>query len=264
MAIFAIGDVHGHLDGLLRLLDKVGYGDSDELWFVGDLVNRGPDSAGVLRFVHGLRLKRMVLGNHDISMLVQAQRFPGGRMQQSTLDVLRAEDGEELIDGLRQFPLLHVEPRLQVLMSHAGLFPLWSIEDGQKASDAVSAQLRGDGYREFLREIFGDKPDRWSADLQGMDYWRFAVNAFCRMRYLNADGSLNLHAKDQPERTAWLRPWFTCAQTCDWRQIFGHWASLGLHTEGNIVCLDGGYAWGGQMVAYDVENHCIAASVEAG
>jgi len=263
MAIFAIGDVHGHLDGLLRLLDKVRYGDSDELWFVGDLVNRGPDSAGVLRFVHGLRLKRMVLGNHDFSMLVQAQRFPGGRMQQSTLDVLRAEDGEELIDGLRQFPLLHVEPQLQVLMSHAGLFPLWSIEDGQKASDAVSAQLRGDGYREFLREIFGDKPDRWSADLQGMDYWRFTVNAFCRMRYLNADGSLNLRAKDQPKKTESLLPWFSVPQQCGWLQLFGHWASLGLRTEGRAICLDGGYAWGGQLVAYDVLRNRVAAVINA-
>lgn len=263
MAIFAIGDVHGHLDGLLRLLDKVGYGDSDELWFVGDLVNRGPDSAGVLRFVHGLRLKRVVLGNHDFSMLVQAQRFPGGRMQQSTLDVLHTEDGEELIDGLRQFPLLHVEPRLQLLMSHAGLFPQWSIEDGQAASDAVSAQLRGNGYREFLREIFGDNPNQWSADLQGMDYWRFAVNAFCRMRYLNADGSLNLYAKNQPKKTPGLSPWFSVSQRCDWLQLFGHWASLGLRTKGQAICLDGGYAWGGQLVAYDVLHRRVAAAINA-
>ena len=196
-------------------------------------------------------------------MLVQAQRFPGNRMQQSTLDVLHCDDGEALIDGLRQFPLLHVEPRLQVLMSHAGLFPQWSVEEGQAASDAVSAQLRGDGYRDFLREIFGDKPDRWSADLRGMDYWRFAVNAFCRMRYLNADGSLNLHAKDRPKKTEGLLPWFSVPQRCEWLQLFGHWASLGLHTGGKAVCLDGGYAWGGELAAYDVLQRRLAATISA-
>ena len=91
MAILAIGDVHGHYEALLRLLDKAGYGDGDELWFVGDLVNRGPDSAGVLRFVHGLARKRVVLGNHDFSILVQAQRFPGNKLQASTLEVLQAD-----------------------------------------------------------------------------------------------------------------------------------------------------------------------------
>ena len=141
MAILAVGDVHGHREALLRLLDKAGYGDDDELWFVGDLVNRGPDSAGVLRFVHGVKRKRMVLGNHDFSIMVQAQHFPGNRLQQLTLEVLRADDGEELIDGLRQFPLLHADARLQTVMSHAGLFPQWSLEQGQAASDAVSAQL---------------------------------------------------------------------------------------------------------------------------
>lgn len=263
MAILAVGDVHGHFEALLRLLDKAGYGDGDELWFVGDLVNRGPDSAGVLRFVHGLAHKRVVLGNHDFSFLVQAQRFPGNRMQPAALELLREDDGEELIDGLRQFPLLHVDARLQTVMSHAGLFPQWSLEQGQAASDAVSAQLRGSGYRDFLREIFGDWPNYWSPDWQGMDFWRFAVNAFCRMRYLNADGSLNLTAKDQPEKTDGLQPWFSVTQTCDWRQLFGHWASLGLRTEGKIVCLDGGYAWGGQLAAYDVENHRLAATVAA-
>ena len=96
-----------------------------------------------------------------------------------------------------------------------------------------------------------------------MDYWRYAVNAFSRMRYLNADGSLNLEAKDKPKQTKGLQPWFSVAQTCGWRQLFGHWASLGLRTEGNIVCLDGGYAWGGQLAAYDVENHRLAATISA-
>ena len=263
MAILAIGDVHGHFEALLRLLDKAGYGDGDELWFVGDLVNRGPDSAGVLRFVHGLARKRVVLGNHDFSILVQAQRFPGNKLQASTLEVLQADDGEELIDGLRKFPLLYADTRLQTVMSHAGLFPQWSLDQGQAASDAVSAQLRGSGYRDFLREIFGNLPNQWSPELRGMDYWRFAVNAFCRMRYLNEDGSLNLEAKDKPKKTKGLQPWFSVAQTCGWRQLFGHWASLGLRTEGNIVCLDGGYAWGGQLVAYDVENRRLAATLSA-
>lgn len=125
----------------------------------------------------------------------------------------------QLIDGLRQFPLLYADTRLQTVMSHAGLFPQWSLEQGQAASDAVSAQLRGGGYRDFLREIFGNLPNQWSPELRGMDYWRFAVNAFCRMRYLNEDGSLNLEAKDKPKKTKGLQPWFSVTQTCGWRQL---------------------------------------------
>ncbi|MDO4643881.1 MAG: symmetrical bis(5'-nucleosyl)-tetraphosphatase [Cardiobacteriaceae bacterium] len=263
MAIYAIGDVHGHYDALLRLLDKIRYNDSDELWFVGDLVNRGPDALAVLRFVRGLTYKKVVLGNHDFSLLVQVQHFPGNKLQPSTQQILDADDGEELVDMLRYFPLLHMDESLQTVMTHAGLFPQWTIMQGLEASNAVSRQLQSDNYREFLREIFGDLPNKWSANLQKMDYWRFAVNAFCRMRYLNADGSLNLHAKERPQNSQELTPWFSVQQQCHWHQIFGHWASLGLQIIGNVTCIDGGYAWGGKLAAYDVEHRQLITSIKA-
>lgn len=262
MAIYAIGDVHGHYDGLMRLLDKIGYGDDDELWFVGDLVNRGPDSAGVLRFVAGLNQKKVVLGNHDIALLIQAQHFPEFKIKKTTKEVLQAADGEALIDQLRYFPLLHADSRLQILMTHAGLFPQWTLEQGQKASDAVSTQLRSSDYRNFLRHIFGDKPRLWSEKLQGTDYLSFAVKAFCRMRYLDKDGGLNLEAKMSPQDASKnLHPWYSVKQNCHWQQLFGHWSTLGVYVHKNIICLDGGYAWGGSMVAYNVEAKTFAGKI---
>lgn len=262
MAIYAIGDVHGQYAALLRLLEKIGYGGGDELWFVGDLVNRGPDSLNVLRFVTGLQNARVVLGNHDFSLLVQAQYFKGNRVKPAMAEILAAKDGAELVDKLRGYPLLHVDRERKVAMSHAGMYPGWTMKTAKRLNRAVCKSLQGKRYREFLKDLYGDEPALWSDELDGMAAKRFAVNVFCRMRFLDAQGGLELVEKAAPYDVAGrLRPWFDYAVHHRYRWIFGHWASCGLMVRERVACIDGGSAWGGELVAFDVEKWCVAARV---
>lgn len=261
--IYAIGDIHGHFDPLMRLLDKIRYSDSDELWFVGDFVSRGPRQAEVLRFVHGLKNKKVVLGNHDISALVQSLNFPDIKIKSDVRKLLDEDDGAELLDKLRSYEFLVVNDELQVAMSHAGIFPQWSMEEALTYNNELTAQLRGAGYRNFLYESYGDEPLIWDRDLRDGARHRFLVNAFCRMRYLTANQHLNLQEKRAPAEVPNLLPWFTLPSNCHHRQYFGHWASLGDFHRGKIRCLDGGLAWGGKLMAWNVSEDRSAGETTA-
>lgn len=264
MTIYAIGDVHGHYDALARLLEQVHFCDDDTLWLVGDLVNRGPQSAEVLRFVHGFRHKQVVLGNHDLSLLVQAQDFKDIEMKKDTRAILKEDDGEELVDGLRRYPLMLVDEGLGVVMTHAGLYPKWSVAQGLAYAKQVSERLQAHDYRDFLYEVYGDEPNVWTASLRGMDLWRFTINAFCRMRFLDENWGLNLRAKGSPDKTKdGIEPWFKKPQQSALQQYFGHWASLGDYAYGHCRCLDGGYAWGGKLMAWNVSDNELAGQVFA-
>ncbi|MDO5089951.1 MAG: symmetrical bis(5'-nucleosyl)-tetraphosphatase [Cardiobacteriaceae bacterium] len=262
MAVYAIGDVHGQYAALLRLLERIGYGDDDALWFVGDLVNRGPDSLAVLRFVTGLKNARVVLGNHDLSLLVQAERFKGHKLKDATAEILAAEDALALLRRLREYPLLHVDKGRKVAMVHAGVHPLWTMKTAKRLNRAVGKALQGRKYRDFLRDLYGDDPSRWSETLSGMAAKRFAVNVCCRMRFLREDGALDLAAKMAPhDAGGGLKPWFDFEMHNKYRWIFGHWASCGLMVRERVACLDGGSAWGGELVAFDVDEWRVAGRV---
>lgn len=262
MAIYAIGDVHGQYQALMRLLEQIGYSDSDELWFVGDLVNRGPDSLAVLRLVTGMQNAKVVLGNHDLALLVQTQRFKGSKIKGTMAEIIEAPDGLELIDSLRRYPMLHVDKARKVAMSHAGMYPGWTMKTAKRLNREVGKALQGRKYREFLKNLYGDEPARWSENLSGMDEKRFAVNVFCRMRFLSADGALDLDAKMAPHDAGpGLIPWFDWEMHNKYRWIFGHWANCGLMVRRRIACIDGGSAWGGELVAFDVEQWVVAGRV---
>lgn len=264
MAIYAIGDVHGQYEALMRLLEGIGYGDDDELWFVGDLVNRGPDSLSVLRFVTALENARVVLGNHDFSLLVQAERFKGNKLKDAAVQVLAADDAPELLRRLRQYPLIHVDKSRKVAMVHAGVHPLWTMKTAKRLNRAVCKALQGRKSRDFLRDLYGDEPAQWSEDLSGMAAKRFAVNVCCRMRFLREDGALDLDAKMAPhDAPPGLKPWFQFAAHNQYRWIFGHWASCGLMVRERVACIDGGSIWGGELVAFDVDTWRVAGRVSA-
>lgn len=263
MATYAVGDVHGQYDALMRLLETIQYADSDTLWFVGDLVNRGPKSLEVLRFISDLGKRAVkVLGNHDFSLLVQAQCFKDGHLKPFAESVLRAKDGVALLEQMRYWPLMHADEQRKVVMTHAGLYPSWSVKCAKKLNKAVMQRLQGKNYGEFLSQLYGDSPACWQKAYKGMPLWRFTVNAFCRMRYLDEHNCLEfstkVHPKDAP---AHLHPWFVGTQKSDWRQLFGHWASLGFYKTGNIVCLDSGAAWQGKLTAFDVDRWGVAGQV---
>ena len=259
MATYAIGDIQGCRDEFARLLERLAFDPTnDRLWSLGDLVNRGPKSLEVLRFFKTLgECAVVVLGNHDLHLLALAagnQRHA----RDSTLDaVLQAPDRDELLHWLRHRPLFFHSKKKNIALVHAGLPPQWDCTQAAELATEVESALRDTGYQEFLQGLYGNEPSRWRDDLRGMDRLRFIVNALTRLRYCDAEGTLLLKEKglpgNQPEGAL---PWFQVPgrRSRDERIIFGHWSTLGYHTEDNIWAIDSGCLWGGELTAIRVRR----------
>lgn len=263
MATYAIGDIQGCYDSLRRLLDYISFDASrDCLWFVGDLVNRGPHSIEVLRFVRGLGdAAVVVLGNHDLHLVMQAEGYGKASDEDTLAAVLGAPDCGELTAWLRACPLFHAEG--EYAMVHAGLLPQWSVVKALSLSEEVRAALLGPSYRDFLEHMWGSEPSAWSDDLQGWDRLRVIVNAMTRMRFCRPDGAMELRApgaKAPPERgPAGCMPWFEFPQraSADRTIICGHWSALGFRRSANLLALDSGCLWGGQLTAVRLEDRRV-------
>jgi bis(5'-nucleosyl)-tetraphosphatase (symmetrical) len=259
MAVYAIGDVQGCQRELMTLLSLLEFNpDSDRLWFVGDLVNRGPGSLEVLRFVKSLGDRAVtVLGNHDLHLLAIAAgtRAPG---EGDTFDaILAAPDRAELIDWLRCCPLLHHDAALGYTMLHAGLPPQWGLAQAARCAAEVEAVLRADDYTAFLRDMYGGKPDLWSEDLRGTDRLRFILNCFTRLRFCDAERRIHLKEKGSPfGRTDDLKPWFdiSARASADLKLVFGHWSTLGRYHALGVYALDSGCIWGGALTALRLDG----------
>ena len=263
MATYAIGDLQGCFDPLRRLLDYIGFApDNDRLWFVGDLVNRGPQSLEVLRFVRGLGSAAVtVLGNHDLHLVMQAAGF-GKANKEDTLDaILAAPDRDELLGWLRSLPLFHVAG--EWAMVHAGLLPSWDVGKAQALSDEVSAALGRPNYIDFLANLWGSEPDAWRDDLTGWDRLRVVVNAMTRMRFVTPGGRMEFRApgaKGPPERgPAGCVPWFDAPfrRSADHAIVCGHWSALGFRQTEKLFALDSGCLWGGSLTAVRLEDRRI-------
>jgi len=258
MAVYAIGDVQGCFDELLALLNKIKFDPArDYLWFAGDLVNRGPKSLEVLRFVKGLGDRGLtVLGNHDLHLLgvVQGRRKPQAKDQMEA--ILSAPDRDDLCDWLRQQPLMHRDDQLGYVMLHAGLPPQWSLNDASARAAEVEQALRGDESAEFINNIYGSEPAQWSDRLNGWDRLRFITNCFTRLRFCDAQGRLELNEKGAPgSQPVGYQPWFDLREhQCDQQQIlFGHWSTLGMRQPRNVHALDTGCVWGGTLSALRID-----------
>jgi bis(5'-nucleosyl)-tetraphosphatase (symmetrical) len=259
MARWGIGDLQGCSSELDTLLARIHFrADRDELWFTGDLVNRGPASLPALRRVHELRENaRVVLGNHDLHLLALAL-IPGRKPRRSdTLDdVLAAPDRETLLGWLLELPLIHYEPLHGDLLVHAGLLPQWSAAVAEALAAEVCTQLRAAPVA-LLTHMYGDQPDLWDAQLVGMDRWRLILNACTRLRFCNAAGQVELKRKGPPGRTGepWM-PWFNVPQRQSGavRVIFGHWSALGLYRAPGVLGLDTGCVWGGALTAVNLDE----------
>lgn len=258
MATIAIGDVQGCYDQLLRLLERAGFDERrDVLWFVGDLVNRGPQSLATVRFVKGLGKRAVtVLGNHDLNLLAVAEGIRKPHRGDTDGDVLAAPDRDELLAWLRQRNMMHAENGYA--MVHAGLLPQWNISQALALAREVEEALSGPGYRQFLRDMYGNEPARWRDDLAGADRLRIIVNAMARMRLTNSDGVLELDYKlglDGMPRG--YVPWYDAPNRASRGTtiIFGHWAALGLLVREDVVCLDSGCVWGRALSALRLEDH---------
>ncbi len=226
---------------------------------MGDLVNRGPQSLECLRFVKSLGESALtVLGNHDLHLVCVAEGLEK-RKGRDTLDaILAAPDRDELVAWLRTRPLMHVEG--DVAMVHAGLLPEWTVGRARELAAEVETALRGPGYRLLLERMYGDKPDRWSEDLEGVERWRLIINAMTRLRVLDASGRMVLKFKGEPgdAHEAWT-PWFDAPvrKSRDHTIVCGHWSALGLKVRPDLLSLDSGCVWGRELSGVRLRDRMV-------
>jgi len=253
VSTYAIGDLQGCFDELQQLLARFSFREGkDRLWFVGDLVNRGPKSLDTLRFAKGLGTgATVVLGNHDLHLVSVHEGFAKHRRSDTFDDVLEAPDGAELIDWLRTRPLMHVQG--DWAMVHAGLLPQWSIKKALSLAGEVEGALRGPAYRGFLENMYGSTPDHWSEALTGWDRLRVIVNAMTRLRFCTPEGRMEFKAKGS-EGPAGYKPWFLLRGKGEAAIVCGHWSALGLKLTDKLAALDSGCVWGGKLTALRLED----------
>jgi bis(5'-nucleosyl)-tetraphosphatase (symmetrical) len=260
MAVWAIGDLQGCYGPTQRLLDKIRFDPAeDQLWFCGDLVNRGGESLETLRLVHSLRDSSIVvLGNHDLSLLAIADRSEEDqhRVNQDLQRILFAEDRDTLIDWLRLRPLLHSDRTLGWMMIHAGLSPKWTTTHAEKHAREVERRLHGDGRRKLLRNMYGDYP-AWSPALRGVERERAIINIFTRMRYCSTRGRIAFNEKGAPgTQVPGLYPWYAVPGRAerDLKIVCGHWSTLGLFIGHGVHAIDTGAVWGGKLTALQLDT----------
>lgn len=258
MAVYAIGDVQGCFDPLRALLDKLNYDPgADRLWFAGDLVNRGPQSLAVLRFVKTLPNANVVLGNHDLHLLAVASGQAPHKKHDTFTDVLSAPDRDELLGWLRNCPLLHHDAELGYVLVHAGILPQWDLVTTLRLASEAGTYIRRSDNNELFTHMYGDLPDHWQDDLGGWARLRIIINAFTRLRYCDAHGRMDLRPKGRPGRQPLhLLPWFQVPGrlTRDTRIVFGHWSTLGIWDADGVTALDSGCLWGGKLTAVRLDS----------
>lgn len=253
MAIYAIGDLQGCAEELDALLAELPFDPArDQLWFVGDLVNRGPKSLETLRRVHALgEAAVVVLGNHDFHLLRLAEGHARDRADDTLEEVLAASDAANLLDWLRHRPLMHVDAGHA--MVHAGLPPQWSIAKARALAAEVEAALRGPRYHEFLGALYGDEPRAWREDLEGWSRLRVIVNAMARLRFCTPEGEMDVDAKGTTPPPGY-RPWFELRPAGEAPIVCGHWSALGLRLTPGLMALDTGCVWGGSLTALRLDD----------
>jgi bis(5'-nucleosyl)-tetraphosphatase (symmetrical) len=260
VAIYAVGDVQGCFAELEALLEAIQFDRrNDRLWFVGDLVNRGPESLAVLRLVKGLGEAAVtVLGNHDLHLITLSAGLAKSRKDDTLADVLNAPDRAALLDWLRERPMLHVEG--EYVLVHAGLLPQWDIDQAQTLGREVEAALRSSRHRDFLGTLYGGLPDRWSDALRGADRLRVIVNAMTRMRFCTPAGVMEFQSKGGAQQAPpGYLPWFDVPgrKSAGHTIVCGHWSALGLRMGPNLLALDSGCVWGGQLSAVRLHDRAL-------
>ena len=263
MATYAIGDVQGCFSALQRLVDVIRFDPAqDRLWFVGDLVNRGPDSLAVLRWVKGLgEFAMTVLGNHDLHLLTVAAGIAPARPSDTLEEVLVAPDRHDLLEWLRLRPLIHVHDGL--FMVHAGLLPQWTADHAVTLATEVEHALQGPTARPLLEQVYkknGNAHNRWDDHLIGLDRLGVIVRVMTRLRICAQDGRMDLSYKGPLSHVPnGFMPWFRVPgrKSADVTVISGHWAALGLHVQDNILAIDSGCVWGGRLTAVRLEDRQV-------
>jgi bis(5'-nucleosyl)-tetraphosphatase (symmetrical) len=264
MSTYAIGDLQGCYEELLDLLDKINFDiNKDQLWFTGDLVNRGPQSLESLRFVKQLGNNAVTtLGNHDLHLLAVANQSESKKARDTLEDILTAPDKEGLVNWLKSQSLIHNDPDSGFTLVHAGVDPQWDLQQATEVAQEAEEILKSDAYGDFLDAMYGNKPEHWSNDLAGYDRTRYVINCFTRLRYCNVSGQADFEYKGAPgTEPRGLLPWFCTKnrKTNKEKILFGHWSTIRLgnirdFTEYNVFPLDTGCVWGGTLTAFRLDD----------
>ena len=262
MTRYAVGDLQGCLQPLKCLLDEVTFNaKQDQLWLVGDLINRGPESLATLRFVKELGdCVRIVLGNHDLHFLAVATGTTSAGKSDTFDEILSAPDCEELVAWLMQQKLFYSDPSNDYHMVHAGIPPNWTLAQTQSYASEVEAVLQSKKAKKFFEKMYGNTPDIWREELSGYKRLRVITNYLTRMRYCTAEGQLDFANKldtYQGEHPNAYAPWFAYPDRLTRKNkiIFGHWAALeGNITANNVYGIDTGCVWGRNMTMMNLET----------
>lgn len=260
MAIYAIGDIQGCYHAFQALLSRIQFNaKTDQLWLVGDLINRGSGSLEVLRWCYANQDSlKVVLGNHDLHALVVANGIVSAHKGDTLDALLNAGDREILLDWLRHQRLVYQEDGY--LMVHAGLLPQWTAEQAVNYAAEVERALQHDGYLDFLQHMYGNLPNHWDESLTGIDRLRVITNAMTRLRVCTVQGVMEFKFKGElPDVPVGFVPWFDvpCRATQNTQVIFGHWSALGLQQRKNVYALDTGCLWGGKLTAMEIHTKQI-------
>lgn len=264
MTDYAIGDIQGCYERMRDVLAKVDFSPSrDRLWVAGDLINRGPSSLETLRYLEGLgRSAVVVLGNHDLHLLAVALGGHPPKRKDTLADILDAPDHDRLVGWLRQQNLAVRDADRNLVMVHAGIPHVWSVDQAMTYAREVEMVIRGDAAGDYFTQMYGNQPARWDERLEGMDRWRVITNYFTRMRFIAEDGTLELTAKESADHAPeGYAPWFAYRRPDDVRVVFGHWAALeGQTGSDQFIGLDTGCVWGGVLTMMNLETgekiHC--------
>ena len=267
MSTYAIGDVQGCYSELQNLLNEINFDERrDELWFAGDLVNKGPKSLQTLRFIKALGVNaKITLGNHDLHLLAVAKNIRPLLKKDTIQEILAADDVKELIDWLKSRPLLITDDNLNFTMVHAGLPPQWSLENAKELAKECESILQSEKINKLLAEMYGDTPNIWVNSLQDYAKQRFIINCFTRIRFCNSDGMLDFDTKVAPgKQNTSLIPWYSLPnrKTKDNKIIFGHWSTVHIGNEKNfkqynVYPIDTGCLWGGRLTAMRLEDEKV-------
>ena len=260
-SIWMVGDIQGCCSALDSLLTKPAIASDPyaRFWFAGDLVNRGPQSLATLRRLMALEERSVaILGNHDLHLLAVAAgvRRPG--KNDTLLEVLNAPDANDIIEWLRYRPMAHYE--MNHLMVHAGVLAKWDIQKTLLLANEIETALRGNNWQKMLQKMYCNEPDHWKDDHTGGKRMRVIINALTRMRMCTPKGRMALEIKSEPEhRSDGLIPWFDVPDraTRDTTVVFGHWSTLGLLIRSDVICLDTGCVWGGQLTALRLQDRSL-------
>jgi bis(5'-nucleosyl)-tetraphosphatase (symmetrical) len=254
--IYAVGDVQGCAPSLKALVKKLP--KKSNLIFLGDLVNRGPDSLGALRQLKSLQESgraECILGNHDLHLLAIDAGLRNTKGLDTVDAILKAPDRKELINWMRNRPMALSNGT--VLTVHAGVLPQWDLQQTIECAQEVEKALRSKSYKEFLANMYGNTPNKWSNSLKGYERLRLITNALTRMRFCTPSGQMDFESKEGLENgPKGYIPWFNVPKrkTIDTLIYFGHWSTLGLLRQCNVIGLDTGCVWGGKLTALEIAH----------